>query len=259
MRKHWSVFYLMVRGSFCTVVGLLLAMTATQAGTFAYVLRQTLQASEAGIGTPATLEILWERSGAAWLLGVTLILMTTVLCAHGSNSKTGYTLKRLSISERTVFLWQALYNGICYLMLLVVQLILAVILSAWYVRSVGAEMTSPQTIFLAFYRSDFLHSILPMEELSRWLRNVVMLFGLAITSAGFSFRHRKGKMGLNVIAMVVLVLVFFVRGIGFLTQDIILMMLTVLNIAEVFYSIWKGEETHGETIPGIGGEKNTET
>ena len=71
----------------------------------------------------------------------------------------------------------------------------------------GAEAGS-QTIFLAFYRSELLHSLIPLEEISRWVRNGVMALGLGACAALEPFLQRRKELPWEILAPVSLALLF---------------------------------------------------
>lgn len=175
------------------ILGLLFVMAVAEGTLFYFALNRTLVTENAGLGSTG-LEQLFTRSWAALVCVVffTVAIFLLILTGYEHGSKQGYTLRRLSVSERSVFLWQAVYNTFCCFLFWAVLLGIALALCKLYVAKVGLEYVSGQTIFLAFYRNNFLHSLLPLEETSRYIRNVVLILGLGISSACFPFKQRRG-------------------------------------------------------------------
>ncbi len=130
-------------------------------------------------------------------------------------------------------------------MLWAVQLLISYALCKWYIAKVDPALTGAQTIFLAFYRSDFLHSILPLSELSRWIRNVLLLVCLGLAAAHFPYRQRRRKVGVTMIVMTALSLVFFSRAMARFGSDILIILLSAANAAAILKNVfWRdaGEE-----------------
>ena len=166
MKKHLSVFGFFARSSFFKVLLILLAMCAVEFTFFHFGLKDALEAYEVvGSGMPS-LERMFMRAATNVYFRVALALITVVICLPGCEfkSKTSYTMRRLSISERATFFHQAAYNALVYLMLFGVQLVAVFGLSQYYLSVVPEECISNQSMFLAFYRNDFLHSLLPLED-----------------------------------------------------------------------------------------------
>ena len=201
--------------------------------SFLFELRSGFSGCRAWNGKPGSP---YFSSRIAWVFAVCFVAMAVLLsktgCEYGS--KQGYMLKRLSVSERNVFVWQSIYNSFCFFMLWSVQTLLAYAFCKLYLAKVDPMLTSGQTIFLAFYRNNFLHSLLPLSEVSRWIRNILLLGCLGLAAAHFPYRQRRGKVEVTIIAMTSLSL-FFSRAIGSLGNDILIMILSIANAAE--YSI----------------------
>ena len=240
MRKHLSVLMLIARSTIYKILALFLLIASTEYFLFRLSLKSALNAANAGLGM-ATLESVISDSRIDWAFAVCLVIMAVLLCMTGCEfgSKQGYTLRRLSISERSVFMWQCIYNILCFFMLWAVQTMIAYTLCKLYLAKVDPGLTSVQTVFLAFYRNDFLHSILPLSEVSRWIRNILLFMCLGIGAAHFPFMQRRGKVGVTIIAMTALSLVFFSRGIGIgsLGNDFLVISLSIINIVAILNKV----------------------
>lgn len=210
MKKHLSVFMLMARSSIYKILGLLALMAAVEGALFCFVL------SRGDVGGAYSLELMIQQSHILWVFGAGFLLMTLLLALTGceGKSKCGYTLKRLSVSERWVFFWQSVYNVLCYLLLWAVQILIAVALCRLYEGLAAPEYVSGQTVFLAFYRSDFLHSLLPFEDAVFWVRNAAFALSLGVCAARFPLAQRAGKRFTEVIVLVCGVFWLFSREIG---------------------------------------------
>lgn len=123
------------------------------------------------------------------------ILMLQVLLASslGSNSRYGYTLQRLRISERCVFLWSCVCNALCYVVLWCVQIMAAVGAAFWNANS-ARYSAGPQGVFVDFYRSGFLHGLFPLADGYVWARNLIFVLSLGCVTACMQLgMRRKGS------------------------------------------------------------------
>lgn len=205
MNKHSSVLWLMIQSTFWKVLALLTGTAVVQAFLFQRAVKQ-LSSSNYG------LEQALVRGHIAGVAGIGFLCITAVLCMTGAErgrEKTGYTLQRLSISEKMVLLWQAVYNGSCYLLLWASQVLVMMGLAQWYTRIADPAMVTSQTVFLAYYRNEYLHGLLPMAEMDHWFRNGIMLVALGVSSAYFTYAQRRRQKNGELITMVLTVLLFF--------------------------------------------------
>lgn len=210
MKKHISVFMLMARSTIYKLLGLLILMAAVEGILFWLIL------SRGALEDGFSLELVIRQSRIIWVFGVCFLLMTLLLSLTGCEGKSrcGYTLRRLSVSERWVFVWQSVYNVLCYLLLWAVQILTVIALCRLYEAKAAPEYVSGQTVFLAFYRSGFLHSLLPFEETVFWVRNAVFAVTLGICAARFPLAQRKGKRFSEIIVLAFGVLWLFSWEIG---------------------------------------------
>lgn len=114
-------------------------------------------------------------------LGLVFSILMHMEQVMGSQSQ--YTLRRFRLSGAQIFFTEVFYNLLCLILVFTVQIWLSI-----GMLQMGDDH-SLQNIFLAFYRIDFLHSLLPMAEWERWLRNILLLLAFAMgTACGFGKR-----------------------------------------------------------------------
>lgn len=244
MKKHLSVFALFARSSIFKVLGILLLMCAVEIIFFHFEMQEALEAYEIVGSGMASLERLFARAATNVYFRVALVLISIVICLPGCEFKanTSYTLRRLSISERATFFNQAAYNVFAYFMLIAVQLIVVFGLSQYYISSVPSECISNQTITLAFYRNDFLHSLLPFEDVGLWIRNGILILSFALAAAEFPYRQRRHKFSATAMALGIYTIVYFDQGIGQLGHVIITSIISLIIIVEIIYSLIRKDE-----------------
>lgn len=258
MKQHLSVFMLYIRSSVYKVLLLLIGMAAVECAFFWWTLHDAMTMRDSLLAAGEQfdalredayrhldnimgLEAILENSYIVYIFIAFSLLITIVLCLIGCErgNKQGYTLRRLSIPESAVVLWQSLCNTCCYFLLWVAQIGIALGLCQWYVSK--TEAVSNQTIFLAFYRNVFLHNVLPLDETSLWVRNVLLLFSFGMASACFSFRQRQGKFAAEIIALFWATLVWCSRDLGSIITDIFAILCCVMVIGVEFYRIFAKE------------------
>ena len=217
MKKHLSILGLFARQTLPPVLGVLFLSCAVQAISFRFSLRNALVAYEADIGNGfPQLEILLPRAAVYAYFALGYLLITALLCLCGCQfrTKSSYTWQRLSLSEHTVLLWQWLYNILIYLLLWLVQTVFTFALCRYYLVAAPESAISGQTMFLAWWRSEYLHALLPLADTALWIRNGLLLLTLALAAAIFPYKQRRGKYSGSAIALIPYTLITFERDIG---------------------------------------------
>ena len=247
MRRHISVLMLYIRSSVYRVLCLLALMTCAEFLLFWQIMRGGTRKFPGGYSEelPYGLERILDQSLLSWCFGLMAVLLTVQLVYVGCNQgvKQSYTLQRLSISEKSVFIWQGICNMGFYFLLWMIQLVTAYALCRWYLILAEPEFVSNQTIFLAFYRSKFLHGLLPLEESSIWVRNLFMVMGLGFASAYFPYLQRRGKFSVSVLLLLVICIIWFPREVGIASGDFWVIFCCAWVIGWIVYKVFiKGDE-----------------
>ena len=248
MNKHLSVLGLWARQTMGKVLALLAVMAAAETALFAWALSQGLTRDIMDNQTcPAPVEDLFDFAGISWAYRIAVILLFVLLILSGTELKggrLGYTLRRLRISEEAAVLWQSGYHVACFAMLWAVQAALALGFCMWYAGTLDPAYVSGQSALLAFYRSGFLHGLLPLANLSRW--GYIMMSGaaLGITSAMFGYHQRHGRKGIA--GFIALALTLWTYAVSAGEWGIIgstSAMLAVVTIWQLFtlWMAWKGD------------------
>lgn len=235
MKQHLSVFMLAARSSIYKVVGLIVCMALVESAAFSLTLFRMQP------DMPLSLAELFVQSRIPLIFGIFFFLLCVILSLTGceySGSKLRYTLQRLYVSEKCTVIWCAVYNILCFFIFWALQALLAFLLCQLYLIKIDTTYINEQTVFLAFYQSSFLHSLLPLAETNRYIRNFVLVGGLGITTASYSFKMRHDLRGLSIWILAALVFVSFVQPIGIAT-DIVSIFCTLLISGTSLVGIWK--------------------
>lgn len=251
MKKHLSVLMLFVRSSIFKILILLTAMSAVQITLFWMKLKSfdsMMDANMVANGLDSVylrsamgIEYIITNSRISWVLGITYILMTIILlrsCA-GSGGKQVYTFQRLSISEHGVFAWQAVCNTGFYFLLWAVQALVILVICMLYVNNVHESLTTHQTVFLAFYRSNFIHCLIPLEHVARWVRNVFVIFDMGIFTAYTSYCQRRDQKNVDVIIMVAGVILIYFTEMENVISDIYFIAMGCLWVFRILWDFRK--------------------
>ena len=246
MKKYISIFELFARNTIYKILLVLVAMGAAQIAMFRKVMQEWIPQDyyEMNIQTVEhyMLEYMVDQSHSVIFMGIAFVLITAILCWNGCNlgSKSSYTLQRLQVKEKTIFMMQGIYNSLCYILLLAVQTGIFFIQSNLYTAQAG-HVTN-QTVFLAFYRNGFMHSILPLEGMARWICNILIIVGCGLVTAVFSYLQRRGKVAWSVFAVVICVILGYVQELGEQLELVTAFIIWAVVGFVVYYHVFQRKE-----------------
>lgn len=113
------------------------------------------------------------------------LLYLVLLWTEGRlESRSSGIIRRLRLFPREIFWIKTAYNGVCIILLFAVQIWLCIWLAGVHGRAVQETYPLSGRLFLAFYRIDFLHCLLPMAEAVKWVRNLLLVLAFAVEAAG---------------------------------------------------------------------------
>mgnify|MGYP003157053176 FL=1 len=152
MKKQLSVFALHARAAIGRLALVLLGMLALDAAAYVLFGLRGFRASLTGSELVTALRVIFS-------LGLVACQLLLASC-FGAGSRYGYTLRRLQIPETRVLLWSGVCNALCFACVWCVQLMASVGTAALHAADARYAEGS-QGIFVDFYRSEFLHGLLP--------------------------------------------------------------------------------------------------
>lgn len=242
MKKQLSIWMLCAGSTMNKLLALLAVMAAGGTGLFYLACRG---------GDEFQNNLVWAfaNSHISLLFLVIFLLWTAVLLMPAQNEAV-YTMKRLRVSQGRILFIRSCYNALSYVVLWGAQVLLLTALFYWFGSAADPESYGPQSILLAFYRDNTLHSLLPLEDWTRYLRNLAVLIGVSASVAGASRcmrQHRAYLVPLLVLAAGLAI--WFPAEIGNWTNDG-MMSFCVLLMGGIMLSMargeMKGEESYGE-------------
>ena len=200
MRRYCSVLGLAARCTFWKVLAATLVSCGAEAALFLvtlngwpFVVYGPDQAWKAN--NPMGLEGLIAHSRIALCFGLGLAAVCGALALlgwEGSGCRTGYTLRRLRVGERALSLLWGGYGTLCLLFYWAAHLGTVLALCAAAMPHLSERAASPLALFLACWRSPYLHALLPLEDVWLWGRNLLLCAALGLGTAAFSHQRRHG-------------------------------------------------------------------
>jgi len=206
MKRYVSVFEMFTRSSLYKVLLILATMAVAQLVSFYMTMQEH---------SDVILSDLIDKSCFSWIWKIAYILVTIAIVLPSCNmgSVQDYTLGRLRIKEKRVHLVQSLYNTLCYVLLWMTEVVVLLATSTYYLKTTKLAVSN-QTVFLEFYKSPMMHSILPLEDIPGWILLILFMIGTGFAAERFSRRQRIGKLSWELILMVALMLLLFPRQLG---------------------------------------------
>lgn len=182
MKKVLSVWMLIVRSSIYKVLLILGILVGFQVGAFA--LLTFMMPDRYNYGMIITTSIIGFLCAG---LAMSVVLSTVLTSKKG---KMVYTLQRLRISEEEVFLLQAAVNWMMFVLLLLVQ---AVVILGITAIDTHLHMSSHVglSVFITAQRNPMMRAILPYGDWLSILATVLLSFVFGATTALTAFQYRK--------------------------------------------------------------------
>lgn len=236
MKNYLSVTALASRGTLFKILGILLVMTALQIGMFYHTM---------GNGTELPLfETLIAESHIQYVFIAGFILAVIqpfLFFARKGGAKSGYTLSRLSVKETHVSVMFALYNLGCIITVWAGELLAVIIMGQMYIHANTGDPYSP-VLFLAFYRSPFLHGLLPLSDRTGNVANILMFITLAMTLSVAELKMRRGKIPVQMFLYLAIFAVSCNRPLGNGDSMLALYFAIIVFGINSAYRLWKGYE-----------------
>ncbi len=174
MREKGAGFLLAMRGTLGRAALTVVGTSIVEAAVFA--IRLEVNVRRGWLIAPETL---FDRLGYGipWFLG---LLALCVVLACGTGRCGGYTVRRLAAPRWMVLGGYALYVLLCLFVFWAFQLLTAFLLCRLFLFRMADLSPAPMAVFLAFYRSEILHHLLPLADGSRWFATVCLYLGAAL-------------------------------------------------------------------------------
>lgn len=178
-----------------------------------------------------------QRVGRFWM--VLLLFALTRAAGDTMGSKSVYTMNRLGLSEnRMTLVFGGVFTGY-FLLYWVLQLAVCYGFFVWYSRF---TLVSSNAFMLACWRSEWLHTLLPLNEWWGYLRNLAICTSFGFSAAFGSQLSRRGKFPWMSLVPPVLCLFMLTGRIGEFWLDIILTVLLIGFTIGYYFALKGGRE-----------------
>ena len=241
MKQRISALMLAVTPTFRWVAALLAAATALEYCLFRRAMHIANTGFTEGEVIPAFEQIM-ESVRPDLVLGGVFLLFCALFLLTGCEQKGGklaYTLRRLSVDEREIHISWAIYYTLCFVLLALWQVGVYFLLYHLYAASPFGEGLSPSAWFLTAYRNDLLHSLFPLHDIPRHLRNALIYPCLGLSCSAFSLHLRRGRRSWAPLFLIALTALTFVRNPGNSAMDIFTLVYTAWLTAIALRHTWR--------------------
>lgn len=245
MKQRLSVWMLILRP---TLVPLVLLLSGSSILQYLFFRRALAEAVDTFGGRAPTYSASFEailREGPFQLIPAVVFLLTALLflfaAGDAAGGRMGDSLGRLAVSEKETHLWWAGWFSLGFLLVAVWQLLLLLGLLTLWLRSPLGVYAGSHPYLLACWRSPLLHSLLPLDDLTRWIRNLILLPCLGLCLSVGAYFNRRGKRTLTPLWPIGLTLVLFVREKASFGTDLLLTLSVLLPTLALLYTFWRDD------------------
>ena len=179
-----------------------------------------------------------ERSKLKFVFLAAVVALTACCCLQGSrfSGKNTYLLQRMPMAEWQLTALWAMVHLAAFLILWAAQLLTVFVL--WKQYLVGHPSSAPGLeLLVSFYNNGFLHGILPLRDVSRWIILLVFWLCMGWLTASFGFFQRRGQIPIGLLIM--LGGYFFLTGeLGNVASCWIFIIVFLLNVAGNIHRMW---------------------
>lgn len=181
MKKHISIFNLMVRSSIWKVLLIFGAMAVSQVILF-FVM---------GAGEEVYLLDALKRIPSSVVVGVGLFLITLALCIPLSDQggRMNNLILRLGLSEKEIFWLHVLFCAMAYSLFIMAQALIMVLLCLIHDWVTPGDM-DPMAVFVTSYQHPLFHRFFPLHDLVGWANHLLLVAGLSICTAAQPIKQR---------------------------------------------------------------------
>lgn len=237
MKKVTSAALLALKLSWAIALGLMVLGAGFQTFSVYQWLMPGGVPLQASFGFETLLSSGVESHGKTFM--VFLMIWVGSLTSATKGSKTVYTMNRLGLSELQVTLiFGAVFTGY-FLLYWALQLGLVYAYFVWYSRF---SLVSSNAFMLAAWRSEWLHTLLPLGEWWGYLRNVAICLSFGFSAAFGSQLLRHGKLALASLFPPLLCAVMLSGRIGTAYQNMGLTVLLLAFTVGYFFYLKGGRE-----------------
>ena len=236
MKPYLTVLTPAARLTVWKALGIALVAAGLSAWRFTAALPQLI-----GAGDGSGLRELVQIAGAHQIFGAGLVALCGVLTLPGAErgAKTGYTLRRLPVEERVLTTLWGVQNTLVLLFYWASQIALFLALAGWYLQNAPADTVTAQTLVVACYQTDFLHSLLPMADWPALARNLVGCAMLGMSAAALPYHWRHGRKAFSTLPLALASALAFPVPLDSLIPTLLQLAVVLAALLLTLYGIWR--------------------
>ncbi len=251
MNKYLSLFSLISKNTFLKTIAVILLVSILQMGIFTFFIQNERYETEANSNDTyyaqdsLSFDSALKRSYTAILGGVAFSLVCAVLFIENlklRKSTDKNTLKKFSLPPRSGTMLWIIHNIFIFFILWAAQILTMIALYLIYRNVFSITIPDNQILFISFYHVEYLHGLLPLEEISIYIRNVFMILAMAMGLANVSYKINIGKRPIGIFIVAVLIILNFQVIVGdALTTTGFMIFVSLAIIIPTIIELLKGE------------------
>lgn len=182
--------------------------------------------------------VLVEEAGLKLVFFAALMAVTACCCLQGSRfSGKNYTLQRLPMAEWKITALWAVTHLACFVILWAAQVVL--ISALWSMYAARFHPAAPGLdLLVSFYNNGFLHAMLPLADVTRWIYLVAYWLCMAFLTATFGFFQRRGRYRISLLIMLACYFTL-IKEIGSFASNLIFTILCLIVAAVDAFAMWE--------------------
>lgn len=242
MRKHVAILILFEKQTMIRIFLIFTAMVAAQTGLFVFSFHPDFAGTEYKV---SSFSDIFQRNYMILSFVLALLFLTILLTLNGmeTKGKQSYTMRRLSVHRKVIYLWQGFYNTGCYFLFFVIQILSVLLMYIIYQNMTGDGTTANQTLFLSFYTNRFLHSLLPFEDVTRWIRNGCLILSLGFCTAYYPYVQERKPRYVLLAILCPYIIIFFSGPLGSIPADIVSICIFLYILVYCIWQVFRKEVT----------------
>ena len=179
-----------------------------------------------------------EKAKLKLVFFAALAAVTACCCLQGSRfSGKNYTLQRLPMAEWKITALWAVTHLACFVILWAAQVVL--ISALWSMYAARFHPAAPGLdLLVSFYNNGFLHAMLPLADVTRWIYLVTYWLCMAFLTATFGFFQRRGRYRISLLIMLACYFTL-IKEIGSFASNLIFTILCLIVAAVDAFAMWE--------------------
>ena len=140
-----------------------------------------------------TLVVLMQGETRPFGFGFLLLTLALIDPLRAQKSNVDYTIRRLHIRPLDVFWVETVYVLLAYFVFWALNVTLLYAFGAYFTSHISTAANREMGLLLAFVRTPQLYMLLPIKNVTFWIRNITGVLALSACIARYSYFARKNQ------------------------------------------------------------------